>query len=225
MLYPQTCCFCGKVSETPICRMCAKEITYIEEPRCKKCGKPVAKEEQEYCYDCGHATVLFEQGKNLWLHKGKVKQSIYQFKYHNRRIYGVFYARELYRLYGEKITEWNIHRILPVPISKKRRRKRGYNQSEIIAKELGRLCNLPVDTTSVIRKKETSPQKELGQKERKKNLENAFVLKASWKSCQNILIIDDIYTTGNTIQSLARAIKENGNHKIWFFTISIGQGF
>ena len=92
ILYPQTCCFCGKVSKEPVCKECKGEIAYIEEPICKKCGKPIRYEENEYCSDCEATKFHYEQGRSVWLHTGKVRWSIYQFKYYNRRIYGKFYA-------------------------------------------------------------------------------------------------------------------------------------
>ncbi len=225
MLYPQTCCFCGKISKEPICNLCRKEILYLTEPRCKKCGKPITAEEKEYCFDCNQRQAAFEQGKNLWIHQGKVKWSIYQFKYHNRRIYGKFYAREMYRLYGNWIRMSKIDLIIPVPLHKKRRRKRGYNQAEIVAKELGKLTGIPVDTTSLVRKKYTAPQKGLNHNDRKKNLKDAFEMRKHWAGFKHILVIDDIYTTGNTINEIAKVIKNEENLKVWFLTISIGQGF
>lgn len=225
LLYPQTCCFCGKISTQKMCDTCKKKIVYIHEPRCKKCGKPVRYEEQEYCHDCQKQDFCYEQGRSIWLHKGPVPWSIYQFKYHNRRIYGEFYAKELYRLYAKNIRDWGIDLIVPVPLHWKRKRKRGYNQAEIIAKHLGRLMEIPVDSKAVVRKKYTEPQKTLNNKERKKNLKDAFEVKKSWSTPKRILVIDDIYTTGSTIDGAAKALLEKGHNKVWFLTISIGQDF
>ena len=225
MLYPQTCYFCGKISRTPICSGCRGKIEYIGEPRCKKCGKPIRYEEQEFCSDCQAQLFHYEQGRSLWLHKGPVRWSIYQFKYRNRRIYGQFYAQELYRIYGEKLKEWEIDTIIPIPLHGKRKRKRGYNQAEIVAKHLGELSKIPVETKSLVRVRHTKPQKELNHKERKKTLKEAFQVTKHWKNRGNILLVDDIYTTGNTIDSAATVLKKKGAKKVWFFTISIGQGF
>lgn len=225
ILYPQTCCFCGKVSRKPICKACEGKITYIKEPRCKKCGKPVRYPEQEYCMDCGRERKNFEQGRSLWIHKGLVPWSIYQFKYHNKRIYGEFYAKELYRLYGRKIKEWEIDVIVPVPLHPKKRRIRGYNQAEILAKELGKLSGIPVETKWISRVRYTEPQKKLDNKERKKNLRDAFYVDGDRKIYSRVLLIDDIYTTGSTIDTIAKQLLEKCNKKTWFFTISIGQDF
>lgn len=225
MLYPQTCHFCGKVNPEPICNACREKVHYIQEPRCKKCGKPIRYKEQEFCLDCIRKKKSFETGRSLWVHKFPVTWSIYQFKYHNRRIYGEFYAKELYRLYGKCIKSWEIDVIVPVPVHPKRKRIRGYNQAEIIAEHLGKLVNLPVETKWVKRSRYTRPQKNLNHLERKKNLEEAFEIVQNFEQYQNVLIVDDIYTTGSTIDTIAKQLLKKCNKKVWFFTISIGQDF
>lgn len=225
MLYPQTCCFCGKISDKEICEQCSKKITYITEPVCKCCGKPIRDANKELCYDCACNEHFFEQGKSVWVHEGPVRWSLYQFKYHNRRIYGITYTKELFRIYRGKIMDWNIGVIIPVPLHRKRKRQRGYNQAEIIAKQLGKLMGIPVDVKMVKRKRYTRPQKSLNSKERKQNLKHAFEIKSGIKIPRNVLIIDDIYTTGNTIDAIAKILKEKGAQKVFFLTISIGQEF
>ena len=224
ILYPQTCCFCGKVSTEPICKECREQVYYVKEPRCKKCGKPVRYKEQEFCLDCSRKQLHYEAGRSVWIHKGLVPWSIYQFKYHNRRIYGEYYAEEMYRLYGNKIREWEIDAIVPVPLHWKRKLSRGYNQAEIVAKALGRKTGIPVESKMVVRTKNTKPQKKLAHRERSVNLKNAFCAKRVKKGIQNILIIDDIYTTGNTINEMAKCLYSKGIQKVFFLTISIGQG-
>lgn len=225
LLYPKTCCFCGKISVQEICDTCKEKVSYIKEPRCKKCGKPIRYEEQEYCLDCQKQSFHYIQGRSLWVHKGVVTWSVYQFKYHNRRIYGRFYAEELYRVYGKNLEDWGIDLIVPVPLHWRRKRKRGYNQAEIIARHLGELTGIPVDAKLVIRKKYTTPQKTLNDKERVKNLKNVFDMRKKKVRGKNILLIDDIYTTGSTIDAISKVLLEKGHNKVWFLTISIGQDF
>ena len=225
ILFPQTCYFCGKVHPKPICDTCKEKVVYIREPRCKKCGKPIRYKEQEFCLDCGKKKKTFVAGRSLWIHKGAVPWSIYQFKYHNRRIYGKFYAEELYRFYGNKIKTWGIDVIVPVPIHPKKKRMRGYNQAEIIARHLGKLTGLPVETRWVKRVRYTKPQKTLNNVERKKNLQEAFVVCKDNLNYEHVLIVDDIYTTGSTIETIAKLLLEKCNKKSWFLTISIGQDF
>lgn len=224
-IYPETCIFCGKVCKGGICPKCAGEIVCIEEPCCKKCGKPVRYEEQEYCHDCSVKHFSYEQGRSLWLHKGLVKHSIYQFKYHNRRVYADVYARELVHRYESVIAKWNPDVIIPVPLHKKRRRQRGYNQAEVLAKKLGVSLAIPVRTDLIKRQRYTDPQKKLDKGQRRTNLKDAFAVTGSLENIWSVIIVDDIYTTGSTINAIAEKLKEKGVQKVWFLTISIGQGF
>lgn len=225
LLYPNTCCFCGKIGKAPVCNECKEKVIYIQEPRCKKCGKPIRYDWQEYCHDCTKKPPAYEQGKSVWLHKAPVSTSIYHFKYHNRRIYAEFYAEEMYRLYGDWIQRNRIEAIVPVPLHASKKRKRGYNQAELIAKKLGEKCNIPVQKKAVRRIFATKPQKGLDVRQRRKNLQQAFAVTKAWKRVDHVLLIDDIYTTGSTICAITEKLKENGAKKVWFLTISIGQGF
>lgn len=123
------------------------------------------------------------------------------------------------------IRMWEIDLIVPVPLYKKKQRKRGFNQAAIVAEELGKRLGIPVDSSLVIREKETTPQKELGQRSRRKNLKKAFRVVKQEEKNRKVLIIDDIYTTGSTIDSIAEILEKAGYEKIYFLTISIGQGF
>lgn len=87
-LFPNTCPFCGKVSEAGICGACRAKLPYVRNPYCMRCGKPIRREEEEYCYDCSRHSHYYESGRAVWRHVSVVRPAIYQFKYHNRRIYG-----------------------------------------------------------------------------------------------------------------------------------------
>ena len=123
------------------------------------------------------------------------------------------------------IRGWGPDLIIPVPLHKRRRRKRGYNQAGILGRRLGRLLGIRVDDKSLLRRVYTDPQKKLGRLERKKNLRNAFALKESFKPVPVVLLVDDIYTTGNTIDAVSEVLKKKGVEKVYFLTISIGQGY
>lgn len=225
LLYPHVCPFCGRVTAEDICNECREKLYYIEEPRCMRCSKPIRSEEQEYCYDCERHTRVYERGYALWVHKGNVQRAIYQFKYHNRRIYSRFFGKELLSRYGQAVKKWDITTIIPIPLSRKRRRIRGFNQAELLARELGRGLGIPVDAKNLVRVRDTRPQKKMDAKERSLNLKRAFAWRGKGRIFGNILLIDDIYTTGSTIDAAARVLKENGAGKIYFLTISIGQGY
>ena len=229
LLYPDICPFCGRIlkwdEKGRVCKMCQFKLPYIHEPRCKKCGKPIDKDDQEYCWDCEHHRHYYDRGLSVWEHQPAVAQAIYQFKYHNRRIYSRYFAREMVKLYGSIIYQWNINLIVPIPISKKRRRKRGYNQAVLVAREISQNTAIPMDDKRLIRTRDTIAQKKLDVLSRKKNLFGAFAWKGKKEPLGNVLLIDDIYTTGNTIDAAARILKSSGASKVYFLTVSIGDGF
>lgn len=232
-MYPPVCVFCGEVlswsdarqHSDGICRICMARVTVIQEPRCMKCGKPVQREEQEFCHDCSRRTYGFDGGRSLWIHRMPVNRAIYQYKYGNRRVYGKIFAKELWKNYRNLLQQWGVEQIISVPLHSKRRKKRGFNQAELVAVQLGKWSRLPVDFTSVIRKENTTPLKQLDDKERNKNLKNAFAVQNTWKRVKTVVIIDDIYTTGSTLHHIAQVLKKAGAEKVYFLTISIGQGF
>lgn len=224
LLYPPVCPFCGKITKQGICGMCRERIPYIEEPRCMKCGKPVRTEEQEYCFDCQRQDYAYEQGKSLWLHSGAVPRAVYRFKFHNKRYYAEIFAKEMAQRYGGWIKRNGVEEIIPVPLHPSKRRRRGFNQAELLAEALGAYIQIPVNKKAVSRIRKTKPQKALNDRERQKNLQGAFGVSAGWKAPESVLIIDDIYTTGSTVHQIARMLKKAGVQKVYFLTISIGQG-
>lgn len=227
LLWPEVCPFCGRIYQKGICPACEIKLKKLEikQPYCMRCGKPLRRQEQEYCYDCKKAKHYFDRGRALWLHKPPVSYSIYQFKYHNQRVFGKYYAEEIYRQFETYIHEWNPDLIVPIPLHFRRKRRRGYNQSKIIAHELAELIHVPVSENVLRRIRYTNPQKKLDHKARKKNLCNAFAVTKVPKGVKNIILIDDIYTTGNTINEAARKLKESGVENVFFLTVSIGQGY
>ena len=167
-----------------------------------------------------HGVSAITQAKALYLYKGAVKKAMYRFKYANKREYAVFFAKRAVEEYGDWLSQTEI--IVPVPMYGKKQRQRGYNQAESFARELSRLTGIPVDKECVIRIKDTTPQKELSDVERKNNLENAFQKGKSIVQYRHILVVDDIYTTGYTAQAVARELRKQGGRHIYLLSICIG---
>lgn len=154
-----------------------------------------------------------------------MRESIGRFKYNNRREYANFYVQELLDICGPAVRSWDIDLLIPIPLHKSRRRKRGFNQAELIAKGLGRELEIPVSANYLLRTRKTSPQKELNDQERKNNLKNAFQVVNYDVKFKKVLLIDDIYTTGSTIDAAASVLLESGAEKVYFLSISIGRGY
>lgn len=189
-----------------------------------KCGKPVETMEQEYCRDCEKQTHLFEQGRALWLQKMPVTKGIYQLKFHNKRYYANVFAEEIVKEYGDWIKRKEIDEIIPIPLHKSKLRKRGFNQAAILAKKISLLTGIPINEKAVFRIRKTRPQKILNPEERSENLKGAFGVKKTWDVKKTVLLIDDIYTTGSTMDRVTAVLKKAGAQKVYFLTISIGQG-
>lgn len=224
LLYPTVCPFCGKLYSKGICAVCRKKIVYVSEPRCMRCGKPLRDEAQEYCQTCARRESAIDQGRGLWLHADPVSGAVYRFKYKNKRIWGRIFAAELARQYGKQIRDWGIKEIIPIPLHASRKRQRGFNQSEVIARELAELTGIPCRTDVLFRIRKTVPQKRLDPAGRAANLQGAFGVSKRWAACENVLLIDDIYTTGATVEKAAKMLKKAGCRNVYFLTISIGQG-
>lgn len=183
--------------------------------------------EQEYCHDCGQARHYFDKGAALWLHKPPVNLSIYQFKFHNQRSFGKYYAGEIAAEYKDTVAGWGTDLIIPVPLHPARYRKRGYNQAAVLAKELGRLLGILTEESILIRAQKTDPQKNLAPGKRRRNLSGAFSVSGKGKRLlegRTVLLVDDIYTTGCTVDEAAKVLKKAGAEKVFYLTISIGQG-
>ena len=225
LLYPPRCAVCDDIlaaGEECICASCAKKTVYIKEPVCLKCGKSI-KGDEEYCEDCQKRPHVFVQGKAVFDY-GSISDSLARFKYKGRTEYAKFYAREIVRQRGDFIRAVSPDAFVPVPIHVLKLMQRGYNQSEIISSELSYLTKIPTKTDLIIRSKRTDPLKNLSARERQKNLKNAFKIGENDVKLKTIVIIDDIYTTGSTIDEMASVLKSYFDVDVYFITVTIGRG-
>ena len=225
ILYPVRCPVCHGIlkGKDGICPDCRKRLHYIKEPKCKKCGKQIEKAEQEYCRDCVRFSHAFDRGAAVFVYDDTMRRSVSMFKYHNRREYAKVYAAEMYANCEHFLKMASPEVILPVPIHRLKKRQRGFNQAELMAKELGKLMKLPVDTRYLIRKEKTIPQKELTRQQRKTNLKEAFDVCENGKYYKRVLLIDDIYTTGATMDAISEILRENQTKIIFFLTLCVGR--
>ena len=223
MLYPRRCPVCHDIAVpggSRICNVCREKLKPITGPRCFRCSKPLKREEQEYCKDC-RKTRLFDKGIGIFPYGSVLQESLFKLKYGKRQEYGSFYGQIAAVYSREIIRNWGVEIIIPIPLHRKRMEKRGYNQAELIAEALGKTLCIPVDSRLMKRKVNTRPQKELDYRERKQNMKNAFFLKGE-NRYRRILLVDDIYTTGSTIEAAAELLKRNGAENVFFLTIAMG---
>ena len=119
---------------------------------------------------------------------------------------------------------WKCDCLIPIPLHPSRQKKRGFNQAEEIARRIGEDWSLPIDTKVLIRVKKTRPQKDLDSATRQKNLEDAFTAdKKRAQAYKRVILVDDIYTTGSTMESCAKALLAAGVQHVYGFALSSGR--
>ena len=188
-----------------------------------KCGKELGNEEVEYCSDCMRHRHLFDRGRAVFAYTS-MSDSIYRFKYKGRREYAAYYAECMAEKLGVWITQRRPDALIPVPIHASKRHIRGYNQAEVLAKELGSILHIPIETNLIKRVRKTSPMKDLSVSERQNNLKRAFKICRNDVKLSTIIIIDDIYTTGSTLNAMSYELRRAGVEHIYFVTLAIGKG-
>lgn len=227
LLFPGRCPFCDGIIPMGAfqCGECGGKLPVVRQPFCCKCGQPLEDGRREYCADCTRKRHSYTRGRAVYVYEGAVKTSLYRFKYGGRREYAACYARQAAESYGAWIRELKPEALVPVPLHPRRRRKRGYNQAELFARELGERLGLPVYSRLVRRRVDTRPQKELNDVQRKKNLKNAFTIPENIVQLKKVLLVDDIYTTGSTVDAVAEALRAAGVEQVYVLCISIGRGY
>ncbi len=231
MVFPRRCPVCDglvPMGEGLICTRCRTKPQYITEPRCRRCGKQLVGEPGqsgtgEFCHDCMRRKHVYDYGYALYDYQS-MKKSIYRFKYGKRCEYAAFYARDICDRLSEEIRMMEADAILPVPVHASRRRSRGYNQAELVAAELSRLTGIKMYDRLVKRVRKTTPQKELTIQERQNNLKKAFNITANVVKLNKTILVDDIYTTGSTLDAVALELKRHGVKSVYFIALCTGEG-
>lgn len=211
LLFPQKCIGCGKEGDI-ICRGCIRSFPRIIPPICPRCGKPQAS--GIVCPNCINRKILIDGIRSPYIFKGTVRESIHEFKYKNIRCLAKPLALLLYEYLNQNPLSANL--IVPVPLHAKRLRERGYNQSGLLAKELSNLIDIPYESDCLKRIKYILPQaKTKSVEERHRNLSDAFTCIQPKISNSSILLVDDVSTSGATLDACAKALKSSGANSVW----------
>lgn len=217
---------CGEIlfpDEEGACDRCKKTLSYVEEPLCRICGREIYNESDALCSNCEEHRFSFEYSRSIINYDDKISESLAQIKYKNKLEYLYFFTDCIEKRGKAIIDAMNPQAFLFVPVHKKRLRKRGFNQAEVIAREMSRIFSIPcLDLLG--RKKETRAMKNLGSHERFHNLKDAFYLKTEniKKGLpRSVCIVDDIFTTGATMDACSTLALENGIEKVYGFTLFI----
>ena len=153
LVYPVRCPVCNRIliqKEDMVCRECEGVFRYIKDHYCMKCGKPV-KPEEEYCHDCRQNKRSFTRGRSVFLYGEKMKQSLLRYKYHGNREYVYYYGKCICTFLGEDIRMWNPDLIIPIPLSKKKRKMRGFNQAEELGRQISEIMGIPLASDVLVK--------------------------------------------------------------------------
>ncbi len=231
LLFPRRCPVCGDIIQPEgalICPSCILRLSPVKQPTCKKCGKEIFAEHMEYCLDCARHRRSFDSGVALLNYNEAARRSMAAIKYKNRREYLDFYAEAIVHRYGKWMEHLKADALIPVPVHPARLRRRGFNQAAELAGRLEHLTGIPVVSDLLIRTRRTAPQKELSPAERLKNLQQAFAVASAYQDQNShkipgcVILVDDIYTTGSTMEACARILKASGVLRVFCIAVCIG---
>lgn len=226
-ILPPRCLSCGKVlkSDTGLCDNCIDKVDFLNGAVCHRCGQPLNEEAKKdrklLCGNCfKKRRFIFRMCRSACVYDDFSKKLIVDFKFFDRTDLASFLAKMMY-VSGKDIFEAGIDVIVPVPLHRTRLLKRRYNQSALLAKELGKLSGVKVDFDAVVKTRMTRPQVECNGKQRLENLRGAFdIKKKAQLAGKRVLLIDDVLTTGATLKECAAAIQKASPQSIDALTIA-----
>lgn len=216
LFFPSRCIICRKVGEW-FCVSCQSRIEKINPPICERCGRPL---ETDLCPSCQKIPIHIDGVRALAFFQGVMRDAIHRFKYDGRR--------ELAPIFGDMLKTYlslcpiPVDAIIPVPLFPAHERRRGYNQSLLLANELGAQLNLPVLASSLRRVRPTHPQYNLNARERRDNVKAAFAADACVAGMR-VLVLDDVCTTGATMDECSIALRAGGARSVWGLALARGR--
>jgi ComF family protein len=229
LFYPPRCPFCNSLLtfddtvvessggnaavgwEGLLCRRCAGELPWFQN-RCPRCANLLGEKGKE-CGYCRRVEFAFEECTALGSYQGEIRQALHRFKYYGKRSLagplGLLLCSKLSRMHWI----YSVELLVPVPLYRQRLLKRGYNQAALLAEVVGKKLDLPVREV-LERVKDTQSQTGLNRRQRKGNLEGAFRCCREFRKGSHVLLIDDVFTSGATVQEAARVLKKAGAARV-----------
>lgn len=232
LLYPVFCQVCGKKSDSHdknLCEECSKKIKRRLPPFCIKCGRQLPGEPglQDTCNDCKKNPVYFDRAHSVFDYDNILKRLVHDIKY--KKITSS--VKELVDMVSDSMDMYDLGRkpdiVSCIPMHRFRLLKREINPSHILAKEVARKRGFYYSAKLLIKIKNTPPQSKLSRSSRIKNLKESFSVpkdKKAYVKGKNILLVDDLFTTGSTVNECARVLKEAGSNRVEVISLARGDG-
>ncbi len=216
LIYPKICLHCEAAGEQgmDLCLRCYENLSRAKFA-CQRCALPLKSDNAKICGACSNRELNFEQSIAPFQFEGFIRESVYQFKFNQKLNQGKLLA-QLFLRHIETIKVEIPDVIIPVPLHRKRLRKRGYNQALEIARIFSKQLGCDLSYQSVFRNRDTSVQMDLPAKQRYKNVKGAFSInkEACELTNKHVCIVDDVMTTGNTVNEVAKCLRKVGAERI-----------
>jgi competence protein ComFC len=229
VLVPAPCRICGSpllnASRIPICVTCLDAFKPIVDPMCRICGRPfvsgiAAHAERPLCRLCRTNFYAFDSARSFAIYNEELTSAILLLKYDQVTRLGEWFAARLAEVVSRAPDEWRFDVIVPVPLHPDRKRERGYNQAELIAKPLAKRLSVKLSPEILIRTKPRPPQLVLSRSEHWKSVRGAYAARDGAQVDKlRVLLVDDVLTTGATLDACARVLKNAGAVAVMGLTV------
>lgn len=220
LIYPPHCLVCGRDGDDYLCAECIEKIDTIEAPYCRKCGIPGGPEDF-YCLDCRIREYEFEQACSAGTYDGVLRQAIHALKYDLHLVMAAPLADVMARCFYRTYFARRVDLVIPVPIHRSRMVDRGFNQSAELARRFCAGVGLPIEANILVKRRRTKHQVDLPQDQRAVNVEGVFAIRDRAKVAgKRILLVDDVFTTGSTINEAAKTLRAAGASEILAYTLA-----
>jgi ComF family protein len=232
LVLPAPCRICTQILDTgsaiPFCRACMLALTQtLPEPLCAQCGRPIVSAavtegiSLPQCHLCRYGMYAFDLARSFGAYTTRMSRAILQLKYGNVAPLGGWFARRLAGLVERQPWDFAADAVVPVPLDQGRLRERGYNQAELIAKPLACLLGIPFRSYLLVRTRPRPNQLRLTRRERWETVRGAY---ATHKTAQvdklRVILVDDVFTTGATLDACSRALKGAGATRVVGLTVA-----
>lgn len=221
---PALCLVCGKKLAkgvlVQLCQACLEQLPLVGESLCQSCGRP---SNRGYCFDCNRTKHFFLRNRAVGIYSGSLKEQIREFKYHYNRRLCIGLGQVMGLVARQRCWIPKDAYLVAVPLHKERLEERGYNQAELLIQGIEQVLPVPVlRQDCVIRRAATGASSNLGPRARRANLRGVFqVPRPSLLAGKVLCIIDDIYTTGATLDEMARTLLMAGAEAVYGLTLAI----
>lgn len=218
LFFPPRCGGCGEWG-LRWCENCLSQIIEIKEPICLSCGEPQDNgSSSKICERCRRTPPQYEAIRSWAVYKKPLQTAVHRIKYQNDLGLGEYMSKFLSQVLSN--TNWNVDLVTPVPLGKERFKERGYNQAMLLAQPLAWSMGLQHNSRALRRIRETDTQVNLSIAERRANVSGAFQAKREIVSGKSVLVIDDVTTTGSTLDACATALYSANAKLVYGLTLA-----